>query len=112
MKWIFLLALLGLLSCQTSELELERKQLIASELNAKAEIFSDFDNNELRYLEIISDYIPERAVVTFMDKKGFVYFDLGNRTFSIKIIHAYHMDEYNVIIYPLSEKYKIKVDSK
>jgi hypothetical protein len=107
---IVILTLFLFVSCSDRfAYELEKRQLIASELNSDPESLSSFDGWQIKIIEQAKEFIPERSEINYVDKRGFIYFTLSGRSFAIKRIRGAYDYCWNVIIYPLSEKiYKKK----
>ena len=104
-----LFSVIGLLeSCSKSNPNYVYEEMVLIDMensNKVADVYS-FDKWQVDYIKKVQEYIPMRAEITYVDTKGFVYFDLGKSSFAVKWIDSDAHGHNFVIIYPLDANKK------
>ena len=90
-------------SCSKSNYLYEEMVLIDTENSNKVSDVYSFDKWQVAIIKRTNPYIPERAEINYVDRKGFVYFTLSNKTYAVKFDS---MNYSGVVVYPLSDSKK------
>ena len=84
----------------------EEMQLIDQENSNKVADLYSFTPEQVEIIKELQPYIPERAEITFVDGKGFVYFDLGKSSFAVKVNSSQTYGIHTIAIYPMETSKK------
>ena len=101
--FVILLIVISCANKSQAEYVYETMVLVDTENSNKVKDMYSFNPAQVEMIKEVNPYIPERAEITFVDRKGFVYFTLGKSSFAVQLVY-FSGGAKSVIVYPLDGK--------